>query len=264
MDPSRFSISARDLYDRMGGATAPTIVDVRTSAAFDADETMLAGAVRVPLADIETYAKSADRRVIVYCVHGHEVSQNAAATLRTAGMDARYLEGGIDGWTGRHLPTRRKLPHAGRWITRQRPKVDRVACPWLVRRFIDPNASFLYVLPELVFEVAKEKDAIPYDIPGAEPFSQDGERCSFDGFIRVFAISDPALDRLATIVRGADTGELGLAPQCSGLLSVSLGLSAIHSNDDQAMLEQAMVVYDALYAWCRFAHAEHHQWAPQP
>ena len=136
-----------------------------------------------------------------------------------------------------------------RWVTRERPKIDRIACPWLIRRFIDPQAQFLYVPTAEVFAVAERERAVAYDIPGA-PFSHVGERCSFDAFLDKFHLQDPPLQALATIVRGADTGRLDLAPQAPGLLAISQGLSRIHEND-LAMLEHGMVMYDALYAWCR-------------
>jgi hypothetical protein len=148
-----------------------------------------------------------------------------------------------------------------KWVTRERPKIDRIACPWLIRRFIEPEAEFLYVPTERVFAVAGETGAIPYDIPGAEPFAHDGELCSFDAFIRHYALNDPALHRLALIVRGADTARHDLAPQSSGLHAISLGLSAIVP-DDHAMLAHGMVIYDAFYAWCRDLQGEVHNWTP--
>jgi hypothetical protein len=148
-----------------------------------------------------------------------------------------------------------------KWITRERPKIDRIACPWLIRRFIQPDAEFMFVAADRVFEVAREAGATPYDIPGAEPFAHDGELCSFDNFIRHYKLRDPALDRLATIVRGADTARHELAPEASGLHAISIGLS-MNFADDLAMLEQGMVLYDALYAWCGSASQEPHNWKP--
>jgi len=136
-----------------------------------------------------------------------------------------------------------------RWVTRERPKIDRIACPWLIARFIDPAAEFIYVPAKEVMHVAKQRDAIPYDVPGAH-FGHDGERCSFDAFIRHYRLADAALDRLATIVRGADTSRLDLAPEAHGLYAISLGLSRNFA-DDHEMLRHGMVIYDALYAWCR-------------
>ena len=147
------------------------------------------------------------------------------------------------------------------WVTRERPKIDRIACPWLVRRFVEPGAEFLYVPTDRVFAVAKETGATPYDIPGAEPFAHDGALCSFDALIRHYRLEDPALHRLATIVRGADTARHDLAPEASGLHAISMGLSA-NIPDDDAMLEQGMVIYDALYAWCRGAAGGIHNWIP--
>jgi hypothetical protein len=148
-----------------------------------------------------------------------------------------------------------------KWVTRERPKIDRIACPWLVRRFVEPGAEFLYVPADRVFAVAAETGATPYDIPGAEPFAHDGELCSFDAFLRHYELRDPALQRLALIMRGADTARQDLAPQASGLHAISLGLSA-NIPDDHAMLEQGMVVYDALYTWCRDLQGEVHNWTP--
>lgn len=148
-----------------------------------------------------------------------------------------------------------------KWVTRERPKIDRIACPWLIRRFIEPGATFLYVPADRVFAVAKETGATPYDIPGAEPFSHAGEFCSFDAFISHFGLNDPALQKLALIVRGADTARHGLAPQAAGLHAISMGLSA-NIPDDHTMLEQGMVIYDALYTWCRDLQHEVHNWSP--
>ena len=145
-----------------------------------------------------------------------------------------------------------------KWITRERPKIDRIACPWLVVRFIDPAAEFLYVPASDVLNIAKETGAIPYDIPGVE-YGHRGERCSFDAFLDKHDLNDPALQRLAIIVRGADTDRLDLAPQCAGLLALSLGLSSNFAND-HVMLSQGMVMYDALYAWAKNAPGEGHNW----
>ena len=148
-------------------------------------------------------------------------------------------------------------------VTREHPKIDRIACPWLVRRFVQADAEFLYVPTEKVFDVAPAAGAVPYDIPGAEPFTHVGELCSFDAFLTHYNLTDPALHRLALIVRGADTDRLELAPQASGLLAVSLGLSANYP-DDHEMLERAMPVYDAFYTRCGGHQYETHNWTPGP
>jgi len=148
-----------------------------------------------------------------------------------------------------------------KWVTRERPKIDRIACPWLIARFIDKTAEFLFVPTEQVLMVAREAGATPYDIPGVE-MTHEGEFCSFDTFLRKYHLTDPALHQLAVIVRGADTARLDLAPQAPGLLALSLGLSQVFT-DDHEMLRHGMVMYDALYAWCRDCRKETHGWPPK-
>jgi rhodanese-related sulfurtransferase len=262
MDPS---ISASQLKSALAGPQPPLLVDVRRTPAFRSAPDMAAGALRRDPATVASWAKELPRAgsVVVYCVHGHEVSQNAAQTLRDMGIAARYLEGGLEeGWkAGGGAVSRKPKEAATRWVTRERPKIDRIACPWLVRRFVDPEAEFLYVPGQDVLRVAKERDALPYDVPDVH-FSHDGELCSIDAFLKTYRLlGDPALIRLATIVRGADTARLDLAPQSAGLLAVSLGLS-LNFNDDHEMLKQGMVMYDALYAWCREGQQEMHTWNP--
>jgi len=147
-----------------------------------------------------------------------------------------------------------------KWVTRERPKIDRIACPWLIARFIDREPEFLFVPPGEVLAVARDGAAIPYDVPNVE-LSHVGELCSFDAFLRKYELADPALAELAVIVRGADTARPELAPQAAGLLAVSLGLSHLY-RDDHEMLKHGMVIYDALYAWCRHARGETHTWNP--
>jgi rhodanese-related sulfurtransferase len=245
-------------------AVAPVVIDVRREAAFAADNRMIAGAIRRNPDEVHNWRQdlTPGRAVVVYCAHGQEVSQGTASALKGAGVDGRYLEHGIAGWAEQRLPLRNKRDTEPRsWVTRERPKIDRIACPWLIRRFIDPDAKFLFAPTERVFAVAAETGATPYDIPGAEPFSRDGELCSFDAFLKVYGIENPALDALALIVRGADTARLKLTPQSPGLLAVALGVSAIYT-DDHATLEHGMTVYDALYAWCRDCRDQGHDWNP--
>ena len=147
-----------------------------------------------------------------------------------------------------------------KWVTRERPKIDRIACPWLITRFIDLSPEFLYVPAQQVLAVAAETGAVPYDIPGVE-MTHDGERCSFDAFLAKYRLDQPALKQLALIVRGADTSRLDLAPQSAGLYAISLGLSKTFA-DDHEMLRHGLVLYDALYAWCLSCQAETHQWPP--
>jgi hypothetical protein len=154
-----------------------------------------------------------------------------------------------------------QLEVAMKWVTRERPKVDRIACPWLVARFIDDNPEFLFVPADRVFAVAESDRAIPYDIPGAE-LTHVGQLCSFDAFLKKYGLTDPSLQRLALIVRGADTSRLELSPQSPGLLALSLGMSAVFP-DDHIMLRHGLVMYDALYAWCRECQDETHNWPPK-
>jgi hypothetical protein len=147
-----------------------------------------------------------------------------------------------------------------KWVTRERPKIDRIACPWLVTRFIDPAAEFLFVPPRDVMEVAGQTGAIPYDIPGVE-LTHVGELCSFDAFLAKYRLDEPGLRQLAQIVRGADTSRLDLTPQSAGLYAISLGLSHCHA-DDHALLAHGLVMYDALYAWCAHCQDEAHRWPP--
>jgi rhodanese-related sulfurtransferase len=252
MDGKVAPVSPSELYARLGTAAAPLLLDVRRDAAFDADDQLIIGAARRSPENVTLWSRDlpAGRPVVTYCVHGHEVSQGAAAALRTAGAQATYLEGGIAGWKERHMPTRRKRgPVENKWVTREHPKIDRIACPWLVSRFVNPDAEFIYVPPNDVARIAKEVRGTPYDIEGAE-FGHVGDQCSFDAIVRIYDIHDASLDRLATIVRGADTSSPDLTPQCQGLLAISYGLSANFPNDHE-MLRHGLVMYDALYTWCR-------------
>jgi len=246
-----------------GGGRPPIIIDVRRDERWREAPDLIRSALRRDPLNLEAWARTLPlaAEVVVYCVHGNEVSQGAAKSLKEIGISASYLEGGIEAWRSAGGKLSSKPAGAStRWVTRERPKIDRIACPWLVTRFVDPDAEFLYVPSMAVPRTAKERDAIPYDVADVE-FSHEGERCSFDAFIRYFNLHDPALDALAIIVRGADTGRPELAPQCAGLLSVSLGLS-LNFADDQEMLKHGMVVYDALYSWCKRGKDEKHAWNP--
>jgi rhodanese-related sulfurtransferase len=254
------SITPAALRQALRSSQPPLVIDVRKKPAFLGAPDMIRGALRRDPLRIADWGATLPPAagVVVYCVHGHEVSQGAAQALRSAGMQASYLEGGIEHWDGE-----REHKAAGastRWVTRERPKIDRIACPWLVKRFVDPEAEFLYVPAADVRRIAAEREAEPYDIPDVR-FSHEGERCSFDAFLKAYRLSDPALDELAIIVRGADTGRLELAPQCAGLAALSLGLSR-RFRDDHEMLEHGMVMYDALYAWCKEGKDEVHTWNP--
>ena len=282
-------ITPGQLAARMGRASAPLILDVRSEEKFLQSRHLLAGARRCKPQDIAAFAAAQPRQeVVVYCVFGHQVSGDVVNALRAAGWDARRLAGGIEGgedavdspeqiatWRAQLLPTMLKRLDWGvpgerppRWVTRERPEIDRIACPWLIRRFIDRRSEFFYVPAAQVFEEAARLEAVVYDIPGA-PVSHQDEWCSFDALLAGFGLKDAALDQLARIVRGADTNRLEQAPESAGLLALSLGLSHLYS-DDHAMLAAAMPLYDALYAHCqsrvRAAQAgtppETHSWQP--
>ena len=253
------SVSAASLRQSLASEQPPLVIDVRKNERFREAPDLIRGALRRDPLRVADWAKSlpAVASVVVYCVHGHEVSQGAAKALGAA-----YLEGGIEAWrkSGGEL-IGKPLGATSRWVTRERPKIDRIACPWLLRRFVDPEAEFLYVPTPEVRRVAQERAAIPYDIPDVE-FSHQGDLCSFDAFLAYYRLKDPALDELAVIVRGADTNRLELAPQAPGLAAISLGLSRVYK-DDHEMLEHGMVMYDALYAWCKEGKGEVHTWNPQ-
>jgi rhodanese-related sulfurtransferase len=258
------SISAAELKRQIAGSQPPIVIDVRRGPAFLASREMLGGALRRDPERVAAWAKSlpAASSVVLYCVHGHEVSQHAAAALSRAGVRACYLEGGLEeGWKASEGPLDAKPANGStRWVTRERPKIDRIACPWLISRFVDPGADFLYVPSREVLSAARERDAVPYDVADVH-FTHDGELCSFDAFLKHYRLTDPALAELATIVRGADTARLDLAPQAPGLAAISLGLSRNFA-DDHEMLKHGMVMYDALYTWCKEGKEEVHTWKP--
>jgi rhodanese-related sulfurtransferase len=263
MDASTHSIPTREVLSAIGAESAPLIIDVRHRHVFRAATDMIAGALWRDPERVAGWASELPRasRVVAYCAHGGEGSQGVAKALAGRGIAARYLQGGIEGWKAAGGALDRKPAGANtRWVTRERPKIDRIACPWLVARFVDPEAEFLYVPTKQVLETARERDAVPYDVPDVH-FSHEGERCSFDAFLRHFRLDDPALAQLAMIVRGADTARLDLAPQASGLAAISLGLSRNFAND-HTMLQHGMVMYDALYTWCKQGQEEVHTWNP--
>jgi rhodanese-related sulfurtransferase len=264
-------ITADELRNRIGTTDAPMIYDVCRPEKFAANDRLVPTARWRNHLDVGDWAREIPygAEVVLVCVHGHNVSQLAAARLREKGIAARALAGGIEGWKASGAPTVSKTALPGRnehqpsrWVTRVRPKIDRIACPWLIRRFIDRDAEFLFVEPDYVQDVAKEVGGIPYDIDGVA-MSHRGDTCTFDTLISEFGISDPSLATLALIVRGADTARMDLAPEAAGLLAVSLGVSQLSGGDDRGALARGFPVYDALYAWARHAKAETHNWPPK-
>ncbi len=268
-----FTISPSDLYatlgrPNMGSSGAPTILDVCKCEDYDVEPQLIPGARwrDHQLAAQWVHEIPRGQRVVTVCVRGKKVSQAAAAELRLLGVDAAALIGGMEAWKAAGLPTVAKRlgignrdGRASRWVTRILPKIDRIACPWLITRFLDPAARFFYVEPAHVIESAKELSAIPYDVDGVE-LTHRGERDSFDAILEDFGLKDAALERLATIVRGADTARLDLAPEAAGLLAISLGISHQSGPEDHEALERGFQVYDALYAWARYAAGETHNW----
>jgi rhodanese-related sulfurtransferase len=243
-------------------ARAPlSLVDVRREAAFAGDPVVIPGALRRRPDDAIEWgpALPAWRSVVVYCAHGHEVGRDAAQTLRALGLDARHLAGGLDAWRKAGGPI---VPHRAptRWVTRSRPKIDRLACPWFIRRFIDADAIVDYVPAGDVLAHARATGATPFDVPDVD-YSHAGDRCSFDAFVARHAPDDPALAALADIVRAADTDRCADVPEAAGLVAVSVGLGRLLAYD-HALLQHALLVYDALYAWCRDARGERHGWDP--
>ena len=266
--PAFQSISVEKLFRLIGLPGGPSIIDIRTADQISERPGLIPGSVRQCTAGVDGLARHQHgRSIVIACADGHAASQGVAALLRTSGFDAEILEGGVTGWEDAGLPLipESRLPPRDsegrtRWVTRHRPKVDRIACPWLIRRFVDPSARFLFVAPADVIAVAGAFHAVPFDIDDDASYSHSGAECSFDSMLAGFGLAAfEGLRRLSLIVRGADTGRLEIAPEAAGLLAASLGLSRMYA-DDNAQLEAGMALYDAFYRWCRDATAETHGW----
>ena len=259
-------ISPDKLVRLVGTPAAPVIFDVRTQEDFEADPLLIPASTRRSHTNAAEWTKDfMGRGVVAVCHHGGKLSHGTAAWLRHHGAEAQSLEDGFEGWKKAGLPLvpASKIPPRdaqGRtvWVTRARPKIDRIACPWLIRRFIDMDAVFLFVAPSEVAMVADRFKATAFDIEDTF-WSHRGDSCTFDTMIEEWGLAGEALSRLATIVRGADTARLDLAPEAPGLLAVSLGLSRMFA-DDLEQLEAGITLYDAFYRWCRDATDETHNW----
>ncbi|MGB9142619.1 MAG: sulfurtransferase/chromate resistance protein [Aestuariivirga sp.] len=260
------SIKCEKLVRLIGTPFAPVIIDVRTPEDFEADPCLIPGSLKRSHQSVAEWGRDlSGKSAVAVCHHGAKLSEGTAAWLRQLGADAISLEGGFVAWQEAELPLVpvAKLPPrdaSGRtvWVTRARPKIDRIACPWLIRRFIDPSAVFLFVAPQEVAAVAERFNATAFDIENTQ-WSHRGELCTFDVMVEEFGLATEALLRLATIVRAADTARLDLAPEAAGLLAASLGLSRMYA-DDLEQLGAGMLLYDAFYRWCRDATEETHNW----
>ncbi|MDA7964180.1 sulfurtransferase/chromate resistance protein [Ruegeria sp.] len=260
------AITPRQLTRLIGTPTAPVLVDIRTDADFDDDPRLIPGSFRLPFDDLDGIRQRiGDQPCVIICQRGKKLSQGAVSWLRGQGHQAEYLEGGQYAW--RDLPDAPMVPFAALpapaqgstlWVTRHRPKIDRIACPWLIRRFVDPQARFLFVAPAEVQGVADHFNATPFDVENTF-WSHRGDACTFDTMLDEFSLHIPALDRLAQIIRAADTNRHDLAPEAAGLLALSVGLSRQY-RDDHAQLEAGMHLYDALYRWARDGFDETHDW----
>ena len=264
--PAPDAYSSEQLSKRIGTPRAPIIVDVRDAADHLADPRLLPGAEWLGDGDAVAHLRGRNGGpVAVVCQGGLKRAQGIAALLRAEGVAAQYLEGGFEGWRAAGLPLldpaelpARDATGRTRWVTRNRPKIDRIACAWLIRRFADPRAVFLFVAASEVRAVAALTGAAPFDVDGVR-FTHQGDLCSFDAMIADFGLSSPALEAVARIVRGADTARPDLAPEAAGLLAIALGMSRLYS-DDLEQMEAGLGVYDALYRWARDAQGETHDW----
>ena len=264
--PAYQEISVSQLSSLIGTPQCPVLIDVLIPEDIADEPWMIPGSTFIAHADVETLVPSMQgKRAGMICKKGKKLSQGSAAWLRHHGVEAEHLGGGSSAWFEEQMPhvPLAKLPPRdaqGRtvWVTRHRPKIDRFACPWLIRRFVDPDAVFLFVAPAEVEDVADRFNATPFDVEGVH-WSHRGDRCTFDVMLEEFRLTTEPLLRLADIVRGADTARPELAPEAAGLLTASLGLSRMF-DDDLAQLEAGMTLYDAFYRWASDATGETHNW----
>ena len=259
--PQPNQITPAQLMRLVGLPDAPAIVDVRMADDLAADPRLIPASFLVPHDQFSNApARLQGQRVVVVCKRGKKLSEGVAAHLRAQGIGAEVLEGGSLAWAEAGLPMvpLAALPATNLWVTRHRPKIDRIACPWLIRRFVDPTARFLFVAPSEVPAVAELFNATPFDIEGV-PWSHRGDTCTFDTMVAEFGLGTEAMNRLALVVRAADTDRHDLSPQAAGLLAISVGLSRQY-RDDLEQLAVGMQLYDALYRWARDGHDEGHDW----
>ena len=260
--PGPNEITVPQLNRLIGTPDCPPVVDICIDPDFTEDPYLIPGSFRHPHTDIPgLIARLKGRAPVVTCQRGIKLSQGLTAWLRGDGIAARFLAGGMYGWRddpGTVRVPAAAIPEGGLRVTRHRPKIDRIACPWLIRRFVDREARFLFVSPAEVMGVADRYGATPFDVEGVA-FSHRGERCSFDTMLDVFELHSKPLDRMAQVIRAADTNRHEASPQAAGLLALSGGDLRQYS-DDQQQLEAGMALYDALYRWARDGFDEGHDW----
>jgi rhodanese-related sulfurtransferase len=245
-------IAADDLVRQIGLADAPVLIDVRTDADFATDPRLIPGSFRQPHDRLSTLrSRLAGRRAVTICAQDEELSESAAALLSEEGVTAHVLEGGIARWSAEARPMLRAgaVRQGGLWVTAESHATDRLACPWLIRRFADPDARFLFLPEGEVAAQAARLGGRVFDLPGAD-HADTGERCAFDAMLADFGLALPALDRLAGIVRGADRGNPAPAAEAAGIGALAVGLARL-CRDPHARIAAAMTVFDALYLWAR-------------
>jgi rhodanese-related sulfurtransferase len=264
--PAPTEITVPQLNRLIGTPSAQIVIDVRIDDDFNLDPDLIPGAFRHPFKTISDLSfQLGDKSAVVYCQKGKKISQGCVAMLRANGIQAESLEGGHFAWrdAGHPLIPVQKIPPVQSsgstlWVTRHRPKIDRMACPWLIRRFVDSGAQFLFVAPSEVLAVAEKFEATAFDVDGVF-WSHRDDRCTFDTMLEEFRLSTDPLLRLAEIIRGADTHRLDLTPESAGLLAASLGYSRMYRNDVE-QIDAGMALYDAFYRWSRDAVNETHDW----
>ncbi|MEL7256361.1 MAG: sulfurtransferase/chromate resistance protein [Pseudomonadota bacterium] len=264
--PAPNAITVSQLNRLIGTPDCPDIIDVCIDEDFTGDPYLIPGSRRHPHTDIPGLIETlTTQRAIIVCQKGLKLSQGVAAWLSSEGIQAEYLQGGMFGWreakdTLRIPASALPQPVNGQtlWVTRHRPKIDRIACPWLIRRFVDRSARFLFVSPSDVEAVAEKFNAVPFDVEGVF-WSHRGDTCTFDTMLKEFKLTSLALSRMADVIRAADTNRNADHPAAAGLLALSVGLSR-QFRDDHAQLEAGMTLYDALYRWARDGYEETHDW----
>lgn len=257
------NISPSQLIRLIGTPDCPLLVDVGLDEDYEQLPYLIPGAAHYLHQHLDVLHDAAeDCQVIVICQKGRKLSHGLMSLLQSIGIDAPYLTGGNGAWHRLdEAPSiaGNRLNATQRWLTRHRPKIDPIAYPWLIRRFINPKAEFLLVSPNEVLSVAERYDALPFDVPDVF-WGHRGSGCTFDTLIDEFVteLDTLALQRLATVERAADTNQHDLAPEATGLFALSTGLSRLYQ-DDHAQLKAGHAQYDAIYRWARDAYTETHE-----